>query len=320
MFGSEWAAAGVASAQLNANIVAQYENRREQRRQNQWAKDYQDFSYYRSRNDSLSDQKHFEDYNSPINQIKRMKEAGLNPALMYGQGNVGQTEMPRSAKAEGSSMPASQIDSTGIAQAFEKFFTILQTQAQSDNIRAQAELAEKQSRNLDTTNDLNKFDLQQKQALSPNVLESSALALENTKADIMLKKQAYELNLDANERAQLKNSTDVLKTLEDINTMRQKRIFDLSQQENIDHKAKAEIKELELKMDQLDQQTAILNITRQYAEKDAQMKLLLQELEADIKHGGGGVGGILAKITSKLMTILSPEEIKELKKRYPTIF
>lgn len=319
--GEGWGALGVASANLNANVVAQYENRREQRRQNQWAKDYADHSYYRERADALADRQHMEDYNSPIAQIRRMKDAGLNPALMYGQGTVGQTEMPRgAAPRSASSQPASQIDVSGLQRALESFYTIIQQQQQTDNLRAQAELAAKQSRNLDTVNEANQFDLAQKRVLSPNVIESSALGLETMRADIALKKQALQLNLDANERAQLKNSTDVLKTLEDINTMRQKRLFELTQQENIDRKAKAEIKELELKMDQLDQQTDLLRIANKYAEKDAQMKLLLQEFEAEIKRGGGSVGGMIGKLVDRLRNTVSPAELEELKKRYPLLF
>jgi len=36
------------------------------------------------------------EYNSPLNQMKRLKEAGLNPNLMYGKGTVGNaTTMPQ---------------------------------------------------------------------------------------------------------------------------------------------------------------------------------------------------------------------------------
>lgn len=34
------------------------------------------------------------DYNSPVNQRKRFEEAGLNPALMYGQGSPGNLDRP----------------------------------------------------------------------------------------------------------------------------------------------------------------------------------------------------------------------------------
>lgn len=315
-----WAAAGVASAGLNLNAVGQWWNRKEQRRQNQWGKDYNDFQYYRERSDSLVDRQHFEDYDSPVAQIKRMKQAGLNPALMYSQGTVGQTEMPRLPSGSPSSQPAAQIDMQGMQKAMENFFTILQTQMQTDNLRAQAELAAKQAANVQSSTDLNKFDLQQKQALSPNVIESSALGLENQKADIALKKQALELNLDANERAQLANSTNVLKTLEDINTMRQKRIFELSQQGNIDHKAKAEIKMLELNMEELDQKIAFIKLTNHYAEKDIQLRQLLQEFEIEIKAGGGNIGGILSKIVARLRNSVSPQELKNLENAYPLLF
>lgn len=316
-----WLAAGLSSAMMNANVVAAYENRKEQRRVNQAARDYADHAYYRERADALADRQHFEDYNSPAAQVARMKAGGLNPALMYGQGTVGQTEMPGGARATGpSSQPASQIDASGFQKAMEGFMTILYQQQQTDNLRAQAELAQKQALNIESVTDLNRFELWQKRTLSPNVIESSALGLETAKADLALKKQAFSLNLDANERAQLSNSVDVQKTLEEIYTIRQKRLFDLTQQENIDHKAKAEIQKLELEMDQLDQQIDILRVTAAYAEKDAQMKLLLQEFEADIKRGGGGVGGILAKIVSRLSTTLSPNELAKLMERYPLLF
>lgn len=37
------------------------------------------------------------EYNKPLNQMKRFKEAGLNPALMYGQGNPGNASSLQSA-------------------------------------------------------------------------------------------------------------------------------------------------------------------------------------------------------------------------------
>lgn len=51
-------------------------------------------------------------YNTPANQMKRLKEAGLNPALMYGQGNVGNAE-----KAMGYQQPQVENIGAGVAQS-----------------------------------------------------------------------------------------------------------------------------------------------------------------------------------------------------------
>lgn len=51
-------------------------------------------------------------YNTPANQIKRLKEAGLNPALMYGQGTVGNAE-----KAMGYQQPQLENIGAGVAQS-----------------------------------------------------------------------------------------------------------------------------------------------------------------------------------------------------------
>lgn len=316
---SNWLGTGLALGSIGVGIGSAISNRNEQRRQNQWNRDHADHSYYRERNDALADRDHLEFYNSPAQQIQRMKAAGLNPALMYGQGSTGQTEMPRGSKPTNSSQPASHIDASTMQRGFEQFLTMLQTQQQTDNLRAQAELAAKQAANVQSTTELNTFELGQKQVLSPKVIESAALGVENQKADIALKKQALEINLDANERNELKNSTDVQKTLEDIQAVRQKRIFDLQQQANIDHKAKAEIAQIELRMNQLDVQIELLEITKKYAETDQQMKLLLQELEAQIKLGGGSIGGVLSKIIGRLELVTQPGVLKGLKERYPLL-
>lgn len=39
-----------------------------------------------------------QDYNTPMMQMKRLKEAGLNPALMYGQGNTGNAQQQIQSK------------------------------------------------------------------------------------------------------------------------------------------------------------------------------------------------------------------------------
>ena len=53
-------------------------------------------------------------YNTPANQMKRLKDAGLNPALMYGQGNTGNaTGFAGVAKADVSGPQLAQSVATG---------------------------------------------------------------------------------------------------------------------------------------------------------------------------------------------------------------
>jgi hypothetical protein len=53
--------------------------------------------YNRQRKDNLTDWHRQNQYNSPVQQMARLKEAGLNPALMYGKsGGTGQATSPPS--------------------------------------------------------------------------------------------------------------------------------------------------------------------------------------------------------------------------------
>lgn len=47
---------------------------------------YGNYSYDKSRTDTLAQWQRETEYNKPINQMARLKEAGLNPRLVYGKG------------------------------------------------------------------------------------------------------------------------------------------------------------------------------------------------------------------------------------------
>lgn len=85
-------------------------------------------------------------YNSPIEQMARMKKAGLNPHLFYGQGSPGQAgllQAPNTGHA-GEVKGYSRASSRNILQgvdAFGDFMGMQATRAQADNAKAQADLA-----------------------------------------------------------------------------------------------------------------------------------------------------------------------------------
>lgn len=71
-------------------------------------------------------------YNTPIKQMERLKEAGLNPALMYGQGTTGNaTQGVAPYQAE-----RNENIGAGIAQGLQAGTTFDLAQAQKDNIEA----------------------------------------------------------------------------------------------------------------------------------------------------------------------------------------
>lgn len=83
------------------------------------------------------------EYNSPVAQIKRMKEAGLNPALMYSQGDTG------NAGSVGSVPSAHVQPVTGMAQGIgnlgDTIFNAMIQNEQVKQMRAQTKLMEAKS-------------------------------------------------------------------------------------------------------------------------------------------------------------------------------
>jgi hypothetical protein len=85
-------------------------------------RDFQRDMYHTQRKDALEDWHRTTEYNKPENQLKRIREAGLNPMLAYGKGISQQSAQPvRSSQAGTGSVaridnPFAQIPAT-IAQA-----------------------------------------------------------------------------------------------------------------------------------------------------------------------------------------------------------
>lgn len=78
------------------------------------------------------------EYNTPAAQIQRMKDAGLNPALMYSQGNVGNADQPRSV-APAQVQPVTGL-STGISRAGDSIAHGMMQMEQVKQMRAQTQL------------------------------------------------------------------------------------------------------------------------------------------------------------------------------------
>lgn len=117
---------GVSAAGTGANIAATGANNRKQR---QW----NEMMYAKQRQDSLSDWAMQNEYNSPQAQMERLRNADLNPNLVYGTGAVANSsQQPRSASAGSYSPQTPNFDFSNSIQAFQDTRV---NQAQYDNLR-----------------------------------------------------------------------------------------------------------------------------------------------------------------------------------------
>lgn len=156
-------------------------------------------------------------YNSPQEVMKRLQEAGLNPNLVYGNGN----SVAQAPNLQGADTPRPEFNAptfdTGV---LSQFFDVEQKQAQTDNLKAQTtvqqELAvlravetagkahENVSKNIKAQLDQNLFDVS---------MEVAKERLRKLKADT-------QYTLDSNERAQLLIKPQLQNAIEDILTKR----------------------------------------------------------------------------------------------------
>lgn len=130
-----------AGAGLLGNILNAGATRRENTRQRQFTMDM----YNAQRRDALADWHMQNDYNSPAAQMQRLKDAGLNPNLVYGSGSATQpAAQVRSSSGQGYNSKAPQVDTSFVGQSLMMFYEFARTQAETDRIKAQKELLEEQ--------------------------------------------------------------------------------------------------------------------------------------------------------------------------------
>ena len=110
------AAAGLASTGINA--ISQGSLNRKTR-------EWNEAQYKRQREDALADWARTNEYNAPLQQMARLKEAGLSPHLIYGGGANSISQPVRSTDTKSWSPNAPQIDG---GQIVSQYFGVQQQQ------------------------------------------------------------------------------------------------------------------------------------------------------------------------------------------------
>ena len=116
---------------IGSSLLGYNMNSHSQNKQN----DYNLQLYKMQRSDALSDRAHLEQYNSPKNQMRLLKEAGLNPMLAYSQLGNFQSVLPNKTSAEGGASYA----------PYRLDFANALPLAQVENINADTKLKESQA-------------------------------------------------------------------------------------------------------------------------------------------------------------------------------
>lgn len=147
--------------------------------------------YDQQRRDSLADWNMMNQYNSPAEQMKRFKEAGLNPRLIYGQMNEGATVRSTPMQSYNPQIPDLKFNAGN--NAMQQFQDIKLKDVQTDNIQAQTDatrqrmaleavaqainnrlnIAREKKLGVDTSSA--EFELEQSKKLAPFVLEKAGL-------------------------------------------------------------------------------------------------------------------------------------------------
>lgn len=103
--------------------------------QNRKSRKWSEKMYGRQRADALADWNMQNEYNSPANQMARLKAAGLNPNLVYGNGADAQSQ----GTVRSSGVPGAQFDAPHFApeSALASIYDTKIKQAQYDNLKTQ---------------------------------------------------------------------------------------------------------------------------------------------------------------------------------------
>jgi len=126
---------------LGANLISNVFNTTQQNRQNRKSQDFSREMYDRQRRDALTDTQMQNDYNSPAAQMARLKAAGLNPNLVYGDGATQQAAPVRSSSVEGAKFEAPQTNAGGIQSGLMDIYDVKVKQAQANNLDANSRTA-----------------------------------------------------------------------------------------------------------------------------------------------------------------------------------
>lgn len=172
--------------------------------------------YDKQRKDNLADWEMQNAYNSPEAQMRRLKEAGLNPNLVYGNGaDATSSAPPRSAETGSWNPKAPEFDMNFGANHLAAYYDTQVKQAQIDNLKVQNTIGTQQAlheavkiqetvqrtEGLSTSTAESKVRLKYADELAKISLNAAQVGVDKTNADIIKTQADTKFTTDSNKRA-----------------------------------------------------------------------------------------------------------------------
>lgn len=217
------------------------------KRSRRWSEKMYDWQ----RRDALTDWALQNEYNHPSSQMARLREAGLNPNLVYGDGGATmQSAQVKGADAPGWNPRPPQVD--GLGSGLMSYFDAQIKQAQIDNLRVQNTvlLEESMLKRAQTSATLTgaaktEFDLGLMRDLRETTIEGARAGVQKTYADI-------KSTLDENERRAAMQAPNLQIAAETVLNMRMQRTKSQAEIDEIRYKIASIKKDLTLKQLDID--------------------------------------------------------------------
>jgi len=183
---------GLSAVSQGANMLSQGAANRKNR-------EFTEKMYNRQRQDSLSDWAMQNEYNSPQAQMERLRNANLNPNLVYGNGSVvaNSQSMPRQASGQSYGHQPTQFN---FQDSIAAFTDARVKQAQYDNLRTQQTIMLQDAIGKSLDNEKKTFDKGMREQLRQLSVDMAYKAKELQIARWENLNSSTDLNVDRNTR------------------------------------------------------------------------------------------------------------------------
>lgn len=229
-----------------ANLGGQAANAAFQAKANRDARNFQLDMYNRQREDYIADYNMQNEYNSPSAQMARLRKAGLNPNLVYGNGQAVTPSAQVKSASVGSYQPkAPQLDIGGaFKEGLSAYIDTKVKEAQVDNLREQNTVLQIESMLKGSQIGVNQAT---KKKLEQEVSVQGALA-------------PYQIAAKAAEVAKLKAETSYVATQEEIALAMKQPNIEKVLQEILNMKKENVLKDTQISLNQVEKNKKLAEI------------------------------------------------------------